>query len=282
MISWLISLVFETTYAPEISIFTPAQPIRDATTPSPTWPRSPPSTLGGLPHQAHTKARSGTAIPNGVITEEATLVQPVSLRQGRGPRLSFLGGRKKDHTPKEVNGDNHAIPEEAEPISSNKSNTSAKDGATTNRRSFFRTLPQVTTTVTADAGTASARAGHGGVQQVQTNGTDSGNTSATDAGGWGTEISGSRGGSSEVLASMSPAMGSFSEKDGHQARVYETRVNNNGHHQGHASPQPHGGHSSIMGHGVGSVRKRLSILRLGKKSSRERGGVNGLGGLDEE
>jgi hypothetical protein len=33
--------------------------------------------------------------------------------------------------------------------------------------------------------------------------------------------------------------------------------------------------------GVGSVRKRLSLLRLGKKSSKGIG-ASGLGGLDEE
>src|SRR5689334_9751243 len=84
--------VFESTYAPEIAIFTPAQSVRDITMPSPTWPRSPPSVVGGGPH--YTVTKSNSTVPNGAITEEATIVQPVSLRQGRGPRLSFLGGRK--------------------------------------------------------------------------------------------------------------------------------------------------------------------------------------------
>lgn len=53
------------------------------------------------------------------------------------------------------------------------------------------------------------------------------------------------------------------EKDGHRVFV-----------ESHAVQPQH------QGHGVGnSVRKRLSILRLGKKSSKT---GSGLGGVDEE
>jgi hypothetical protein len=86
-----------------------------------------------------------------------------------------------------------------------------------------------------------------------------------DSSGWATDVS-----ASSADASYSPAVGGgggappVPEKDGHHARVHETAAH------GHA---PHGS--------LGSVRKRLStsILRLGKKSSREKGG---LGGVDEE
>ncbi|KAK4235683.1 hypothetical protein C8A03DRAFT_36454 [Achaetomium macrosporum] len=256
--------LFETTYAPEIAIFTPAQSVRENTTPSPTWQRSPTSTIGGPPRQREAIARSNSVnAPNGVTTEEATIVQPqpVSLRQGRGARLSFLGGRKKDHAQKqEVNGDHApaAIPEE-EPIKTNNP-PSTKDGAVpTNRRSFFRALPPINT-ATADAGTASSRAGGGALHQAKTNGTADSQTSGNSSNPnreWLTDVSA---GNSSVA---------ISEKEGHQPRVYETQVH------------PGQGHS-IMGHGVGSVRKRLSLLRLGKKSSRERSGAGGLAGLDEE
>ncbi|KAK4151978.1 hypothetical protein C8A00DRAFT_35348 [Chaetomidium leptoderma] len=268
---------FETTYAPEIAIFTPVQPVRDTTTPSPTWPRSPPSATGGQPHQGHTK--KSPSIPNGVATEEATTVQPVFPRQGRGPRLSFLGGRKKDHTPKqEVNGggDHHPIQEEPEPISASKSTTSSttkEGGGTPNRRSFFRTLPPVTTTSGPDAGTASPRAGYG-LQPVRTNGTDP--HSALSA--VGSHIGGNGTDHREWAADHASAEVFVAEKEGHRPKVYETHLQ-----QGHGHGHGHG-QQSIMGHGVGSVRKRLStsILRLGKKSSKERSAAGGLGGVDEE
>jgi hypothetical protein len=67
------------------------------------------------------------------------------------------------------------------------------------------------------------------------------------------------------------------EKGAHQARVYETHLQQ----QPQAAAPNQGVGQSIMANGVGSVKKRLSMLRLGKKSSRERSG-GGLGGVDEE
>ncbi|EAQ84099.1 hypothetical protein CHGG_10503 [Chaetomium globosum CBS 148.51] len=282
---------FESTYAPEISIFTPVQPIRETTTPSPTWPRSPATALGNTPHHAATKSTS--TVPNGAVTEEATLVQPVPLQKGRGPRLSFLGGRKKDQQPpRDVNSDQHqaAIQEEPEHASSAAKSTtsSTKEAPTNNRRSFFRTLPQVSAS---EAGRASSRERGGG-----------GHTNGTGAGPYYAPSQPSQShlpdlspGGSEVISSSSPATinggggggGGFGggEKGAYHAHVYEATPPPQ---EGHGSSSPgaapsQGGHSSIMGlgHGVGSVRKRLSILRLGKKSSRERGG-GGLGGVDEE
>ncbi|KAK3304666.1 uncharacterized protein B0T15DRAFT_250356 [Chaetomium strumarium] len=257
--------LFETTYAPEIAVFTPAQPIRDTTAPSPTWQRSPTSTIGGVPRQREAITRSNSVN----VPEEVTIVQPqpVSLRQGRGARLSFLGGRKKDQAQKqEVNGDHTpaTIPEE-EPAKVNGTPSTAKDGGTgiaNHRRSFFRTLPPINT-ATADAGTASSRAGGiGPLHQAKRNGTAGSQTSGNSSNPnreWVTDVS--AGNSSVVI----------SEKEGHQPRVYETQV-----------LSPGQGSHSIVGHGVGSVRKRLSLLRLGKKSSRERSGTGGLAGLDEE
>lgn len=121
---------FEQTFAPEIAVFTPP-PARSPNpsngsdrsggiTPSPTWPRSPgPSAFGfsagqhkhhqsttaltnghglgisGNP-QAHARTGSEAADVLGEIVVSTGISQPVSLRQGRGARLSFLGGRKKD------------------------------------------------------------------------------------------------------------------------------------------------------------------------------------------
>ncbi|KAJ4307245.1 Deoxycytidine kinase 1 [Collariella sp. IMI 366227] len=147
---------FESSYAPEIAIFTPAQPVRDhlTTTPSPTWPRSSPTNT--LPHSTPNPA------PNGTTPDDATtgIVQPVSLRQGRGARLSFLGGRKnkdqKDAHP--VNGDhphhqhNPSCPVHGSevPVSAAAKGNPPVNGSvggaakdSTNRRSFFRVMPTI-------------------------------------------------------------------------------------------------------------------------------------------
>ncbi len=210
-----------------------------------------------MPPNRDARTNPGGAPKGG--TEEATLVRPVSLRQGRGARLSFLGGRKKDQ--KEVNGDQHPIHEE--PGSPNaKSNPShSKDsGSFGNRRSFFRTMPS-----TPDPGTASARAGYPPLHPLQTNGIASG------ASEWSASVSAGGSASEGFTASMSPAVvgSATSEKD--SPHVFETHV---------FSGQ--GQNQSIVGQSVGSVRKRLSILRLGKKSSKERTAAGGLGGVDEE
>ena len=101
----------------------------------------------------------------------------------------------------------------------------------------------------------SPNSSRGVLQQVQTNGTDGPNGNAN------VEWVADGNGGSEVFGS---------EKDGHRVFV----ENHNTGHTGHVQHQS-------QGHGVGnSVRKRLSILRLGKKSSKN--GPGGLGGLDEE
>ncbi|KAL2167255.1 hypothetical protein VTG60DRAFT_1483 [Thermothelomyces hinnuleus] len=264
---------FESTYAPEIAIFTPAQPLRSTISPSPTWSRSPQSALGGGGGPHHAASKSTSTVTNGVVAEEATIVQPVSLRQGRGPRLSFLGGRKKDQQPsKEVNGDHHHQPiqEEPEPVATNGSNNTPSSAAKEPpRRSLFRTLPLIATT---DAGSASARE-RAGLHPVQTNGTDLSYPHGSTA--VGSEV---KGGGSETNSAATTPGGILGEKDGYGAKVYETPYAQT--QQQQQQQQHAGGHTSLMGHGVGSVRKRLSMLKLGKKSSRERSG--GLGGVDEE
>ncbi|RFU81310.1 hypothetical protein TARUN_884 [Trichoderma arundinaceum] len=84
---------FEATFAPEITLFAPPQPVREpVSTPSPTWRAS---SMGGDKGPQWTSI----AVPmNGVKAEEATVIRQITPRQ-RGARLSFLGGRKKELDP---------------------------------------------------------------------------------------------------------------------------------------------------------------------------------------
>lgn len=95
---------FEITFEPEIAVFAPPQPQRDAaTTPSPIWRSSAPSSEQQSPQ------RNIAGVLNGVGAEEASIIRPVSAR--RGTRLSFLGGKKKssqditNEMPLHINGD---------------------------------------------------------------------------------------------------------------------------------------------------------------------------------
>ncbi|KAK4656261.1 Deoxycytidine kinase 1 [Podospora pseudocomata] len=253
---------FETTYATEIALFTPAAPpVREAsTTPSPTWPRSPPSTVGGIPHLSKPSI-SGMSAITGV--EEAAVIRPVSIRQGRGARLSFLGGRKKelskDGSPPlpTINGD-------VQEDSPKDSAASTKE----NRRSFisgFRTQ----TSASNDARPSLT---------VQTNG--------MDGAGFSISPGGITGGSHLTTATTTTnndwvtdsAGGSFMGGLSGTATAVESP-----HGNGEKTPRESTNSSSTMG---GSVRKRLSLLRLGKKSSKDnakqQAGVVGLGGVDEE
>ncbi|KAK3315502.1 hypothetical protein B0H66DRAFT_346112 [Apodospora peruviana] len=245
---------FERTFAPEIAVFTPPQPVRETTnaaSPSPTWPRSPPSTIGALPHQQHQQKHSMTA-PSLANGEEVSIVQPVSLRQGRGARLSFLGGssssRKKDGglsklssetaaatsaATTRVNGDGGGHHHQHQQEDESNSGRSFGGKENPNRRSFFRTHSSGNTTVHVNGGTDMS-GGAGGMMDW-----------VTDSG-------------------ASPPKGSSDNQS-------QTVGSGSGEKQLSGASD----HSSS----IGSVRKRLSILRLGKKTSKG----NGLmGSLDEE
>ncbi|KAK3990458.1 hypothetical protein QBC44DRAFT_64121 [Cladorrhinum sp. PSN332] len=267
---------FESTYAPEIAIFTPARPLREAgtNTPSPTWPRSPPSATGGISHH-HKPSNSTSILANGAApTEESAIVQPV--RSTRGARLSFLGGRKKD-SPKDVSPPLPTISGDNEPADTNKEN----------RRSFisgFRS--QHTTSIDA----------HRPNLTVQTNGMNlnhpvspGGVTTATTAtshnNDWVTDsVGGSFGmrGSEDVSHHSMSAANTAVDPAGYSGNGTPTRGSGHNNHNTHYTQSP-----SSSGKG-NSVRKRLSILRLGKKSSKEgsgkggQGGRLGLGGVNEE
>ncbi|KAI1128479.1 SH3 domain-containing protein [Nemania abortiva] len=82
---------FASTFAPEIEVFAPTRPQRDAGSgTSPTWQRpSPTRESGPLRGTIRTSLTNGTG-----IVEEASTVQPIAMRQ-HSARLSFLGGRSR-------------------------------------------------------------------------------------------------------------------------------------------------------------------------------------------
>ncbi|KAL2264223.1 hypothetical protein VTK26DRAFT_55 [Humicola hyalothermophila] len=284
--------LFESTYAPEIAIFTPAPVAHTinspATTPTPTWgARSVASTVNGHHHR---ESRQANQLPNGNATEEAAVAQPaVALRQGRGPRLSFLGGRKKDHHSNHaaVNGEHHSplpvMQEEdqqrggvAKSVSGSSVTTiTTKDGGgsgnTSNRRSFFRLTPaqqQFAHPPPSDRTVATANGASANAMYTPPTTTTS-SSSPRD----GTQPS-----SEWAVPVVGDGTALLEKEKDVQRVVVESHYqqdhgqNGNGHGHGHG----HGGVGN-------SVRKRLSILRLGKKSSRGLvGGVGGLGGVDEE
>ncbi|KAK2758869.1 sh3 domain containing protein [Colletotrichum kahawae] len=136
---------FESTFAPEIALFAPPQPSRDSSTASPTWRRSEPSTEQVSPKP---QSLAGVITTTGVIAEEAATVAPIAVR-GRGTRLSFLGGRKKESPAlQQTNGDVHVNGEIDDTVSS-RSRSFSKTQETNNRRtSFFRapsTEPRIMT-----------------------------------------------------------------------------------------------------------------------------------------
>ena len=324
--------VYERTFEHEITIFTPApQPAREAAvTLSPSWPRSPfvptnhnagnaPGITGVLP--THQQKKSIAPSVNGV--EEVSIVQPVSLRQGRGARLSFLGGRKKDHQAKQQQqlqqlqqqqgaaaGQQHA-PLPPPPVivpppmmangdsaggsspmkqyddesggntptsgSHSHSHRSRSKDPSGNRRSFFRGLTDATSKHHANTNNHNdANGGAGANDHGHEWMADGGNrsTMATGMSGHYSQTTGPGGTlvQQPTLTTHREGTGPGSEaysgsESGHSPlREKEKALMNDGHHH-------HGGEKML------SVRKRLSLLRLGKKSSKG----NGLmGSLDEE
>ena len=225
LLTMCLDVDFESTFAPEIAIFMPPQPVREVnSSPTPSWIRSPPSTNGPLPPLQ----KPAPLLANGAITEEVKIVQPVSIRQGRGARLSFLGGRKKDQAPPppvpQLNGD-HSTEADS---SLGRSRSINKD----NRRSFFR--------------------GHAPSESARSNGTE---MSPAVWSGPRTDVSGT-----DWVSDSAPR----ESGDLHMLEKEKSMSSD---------------HSSGGVLHVGNVRKRLSILRLGKKSSK---GNGIMGSLDEE
>lgn len=220
---------FEISFAPEIESFTPPQSSRDS-----AQPLSPTIASPITPKHQH---NFSSASANG--TAELTTVQPVSLRQSRGARLSFLGGRKKEHPPPvHING-GQTISEEG-----SESPSKAQD---MHRRSFFRVPshepPRPTgygVSVSASNGTIS----NGPITRSNTEGSD-----------WVTDSGGVSRGSYDThgLSSGTPVDSVEKER--------ESFVN------GGTPPK------------LGGVKKRLSLLRLGKRTGK---GNGMMGALNEE
>lgn len=225
---------FETTFAPEIEAFTPPQPITENQVPmtpsiiSPITPR-------GHQHTFSNASANGTA--------EVTTMQPVSLRQSRGARLSFLGGRKKDHQPPpsaHTNGGQHSISEVDE--------NPPKATQDSRRTSFFRSH--------SFDNPPTSKAGYN-VTVTATNGTTVSNgpltRSNTDASDWVTDSGvGSRGSYDTRMMSSTPVDSIDKERDGISAA---------------ATPK------------LGGVKKRLSLLKLGTRKAKNNGM---MGALNEE
>ncbi|KAK1250508.1 hypothetical protein MKX08_010511 [Trichoderma sp. CBMAI-0020] len=91
---------FEATFAPEIALFAPPQPVREPVpTPSPTW-------RGSTPGGDKGPQWTSIAVPvNGVKAEEATVIRQITPRQRGAARLSFLGGKKKEFSPGQEGAD---------------------------------------------------------------------------------------------------------------------------------------------------------------------------------
>ncbi|KXJ96831.1 hypothetical protein Micbo1qcDRAFT_129833 [Microdochium bolleyi] len=96
---------YESTFAPEIAVFTPAAAPRDLqNTPSPTWQRSPRLT------DSPPRGQLSSSVSKGIV-EEAASVQPINLRQRGAARLSFLGGKRKESHSSAGGGDVSGSPQ---------------------------------------------------------------------------------------------------------------------------------------------------------------------------
>ncbi|KAF2999578.1 hypothetical protein E8E14_004681 [Neopestalotiopsis sp. 37M] len=127
--------LFEQTFAPEIEIFSPAQPVRDvnSSVPSPTWRKASPVN-DSSPIKQH--GDGNAYVLGGGVVEEAAAVQPISVKQ-RGTRLSFLGGRRKES--RESNGEGVIGLHEGDSNTTPSSHPgSQRSSGKENRRSFFR------------------------------------------------------------------------------------------------------------------------------------------------
>lgn len=233
---------FEETFAPEIEAFTPPQTNRETMLPSPTvaTPVSPNFTKHQ--HQYSTSSANGAA--------EVSTVKPVSLRQGRGARLSFLGGRKKDSTqpPSSSNGSEPMM----SPVGSGESNN--KGGHEFGHRlSFFRSSPSF-------ENHHHQQAPQVGVPSSVSNGTQSNSNgplskSGTEGSDWVTDSGGGSHASYDThIMSNTPSNDSDLIAKEREAAG------------GAGTPR------------LGGMKKRLSILKLGKRTGRS----NTMGAVTEE
>ncbi len=205
----------------------------------------------------------------GAAVEEASTGQPIALRQGRGTRLSFLGGggnsRKRDSVHL-ANGDGSAHSEscknsmggEADSASEHSRRSRSKENA--NRRSFFRAnnenvppLPHFSgpeTTITANGG------GGGNGSDMHRPSKSGGGSNSSNNYNY-TISSGGKTRSNGTSGEMSRGQ----ERKGSVDNSMMSGANGSG------LGEVEGGGVAKMG----SVRKRLSLLKLGRKSSKANG-----------
>ncbi|KJR83872.1 RhoGEF group protein [Sporothrix schenckii 1099-18] len=314
---------FEATFAPEIAIFTP-QAVIETTTTSPTWPRSSPteSAPPRLPDVASTlegtangpRPSGGHAVESGgAVVEEASAVQPIAaLRQGRGTRLSFLGGgattgRKRDSihmsnsesTIHETSRKSSVGAAEMDSVSEHSrsrskenanpnANANANANAANNRRSFFRPngsdktppMPQYTpsmeTTIVGGAQYGHSSTNGNGTPRPTKSGSSGSNnyyTTSTSNNRAPAEANKPKSGAGEWVAELSRKSSDLTSMD--RKRSMSSSAGN-----GQGVSNGVGGEVDDPGPAkMGGVRKRLSMLKLGKKSSKANGF---MGAVDEE
>lgn len=179
---------------------------------------------------------------------EVSTVQPISLRQGRGARLSFLGGRKKDSisgAPPSSHGEPIISPSTASG-ESNKTHESSSGGVG-HRLSFFRSPPSFENHHPPTAYAVPSSISNG----TQSNGPLS--KSGTEGSDWVTDSGGGSRASYDTHMLSNPASSELIAKEREASG-------------GAGTPR------------LGGVKKRLSILRLGKRAGRS----NTMGAVSEE
>ncbi|CAK7274903.1 Deoxycytidine kinase 1 [Sporothrix epigloea] len=290
-----LSQYFEAIFAPEIAIFTP-QALPGNPTPPPAWPRlsSTEATVPILPvvNYALDGASNGTnKAGNGdAVVQEASAVQPVAaLRQGRGTRLSFLGGANTNGKRDSIHLSNNegTIPQ------SRKSSVSATGGDSVSehsrsrskennsRRSFFRAngdkvppIPQSSgpepTIVGSNTANGARQANDSDSSTVNSHFTPTNTFTFTGAGIANGKL---KSGASEWVAELT------SRKSSDLGSMDRKKSLSTAGGAGHGDSNGHGDVDSGSVVKMGSVRKRLSMLKLGKKSSK---GSGLMVALDEE
>lgn len=229
-----------------------------------------------------------------MVVEEASTVQPIALRQGRGTRLSFLGGgastnRKGDSI--HLSNSESTIHEsrkssvggatEADSVSEHSRSRSKEN---VNRRSFFRQnsdkappMPQygTGTETTIFGGVNNGHGNTNGTPRVtKSGGGSSGSNNYTTSNSRAiTEASKPKtNGASEWVAELSRKSSDLTSMDRKRSMSSSAggmNVMSGGNGNGNVN-----GAGEADGAGVvkmGSVRKRLSMLKLGKKSSKASG-----------
>ena len=211
----------------------------------------------------------------GVAMEETAMGQPVALRATRGPRLSFLGGgsggagthRKWDSVHLQ-NGENtiaesrHSSTAGGEGDSvSEHSRARSRDNP--NRRSFFRSTSDKTPPLPQ----------YGGPETVIRGGVDGGakGASRTTRSGSGSASNGASNGAKSKLNGATEwvaELGLRKSMDVGSSERKKSSASDNWMGEGSDADTGGGGGGIVK---MGSVRKRLSMLKLGKKSSKANG-----------